>query len=49
MNKAILLIVFNRFDTAKKVFEAIREVKPPRLYVAADGPRKNKRGEYKNV
>ncbi|CRF33646.1 putative glyocosyltransferase protein [Brachyspira suanatina] len=47
MNKAVLLIVFNRFDTAKKVFEAIREVKPPRLYVAADGPRKNKRGEYK--
>lgn len=47
MNKAVLLIIFNRFDTAKKVFEAIREAKPPRLYVAADGPRKNKRGEYK--
>ena len=47
MNKAVLLIIFNRFDTAKKVLEAIREVKPPRLYFAADGPRKNKKGEYK--
>ena len=35
----VLLIIFNRPDTTKLVFEAIRGVKPRRLYVAADGPR----------
>jgi hypothetical protein len=35
----VLLIIFNRPDTTKEVFEAIRKAKPPRLYVAADGPR----------
>jgi hypothetical protein len=35
----VLLIIFNRPDTTKQVFEAIRKAKPPRLYVAADGPR----------
>lgn len=38
---AVLFLVFNRPDTTKRVFEAIRQVKPPRLYVAADGPRDN--------
>jgi hypothetical protein len=41
----ILFIVFNRPDLTRKVFEAIRQVKPSRLYVAADGPRNNKKGE----
>lgn len=36
---AVLLIIFNRLDTTKLVFEAIRRAKPPRLYLAADGPR----------
>jgi hypothetical protein len=35
----VLLIIFNRPDTTRRVFEAIREAKPPRLYIAADGPR----------
>ena len=35
----VLFIIFNRPDTTRKVFEAIRSVKPSRLYVAADGPR----------
>ena len=35
----VLLIIFNRPDTTKLVFEAIRRAKPPRLYIAADGPR----------
>lgn len=38
-NTAILLILFNRVNTARKVFERIREVRPKRLYLAADGPR----------
>lgn len=45
LNTAVLFLVFNRLDTTKQVFEAIRHAKPPRLYVAADGPRVNKEGE----
>ena len=36
---AVLFIVFNRPDTTAKVFEQIKKARPPRLYVAADGPR----------
>ncbi|MBL6448120.1 nucleotide-diphospho-sugar transferase [Fulvivirga sp. 29W222] len=35
----VLMVIFNRPDTTRQVFEAIRKVKPPRLYIAADGPR----------
>lgn len=45
LNTAVLFLVFNRLDTTKQVFEAIREAKPPRLYVAADGARETKEGE----
>ena len=38
---AVLLLVFNRPKKTEQVFEAIREVKPSKLYVAADGPRTN--------
>jgi hypothetical protein len=37
--KSVLLIIFNRPDTTKRVFEAIRFAKPSRLYIAADAPR----------
>lgn len=45
----VLFLVFNRPDTTKQVFEAIRKAKPPRLYVAADGPRISKDGEAQLV
>ena len=45
MKTAILFIIFNRLDTTQKVFEKIHEVQPERLYLASDGPRKNKEGE----
>lgn len=35
----VLFLVFNRPETTARVFAAIREAKPERLYVAADGPR----------
>ncbi|GHT13805.1 hemolytic protein HlpA [Bacteroidia bacterium] len=38
----ILLLIFNREDTTRKVFEAIRQQKPKYLFVAADGARKHK-------
>ena len=41
----ILFLVFNRPETTARVFEKIREVKPQRLFIAADGPRTEKEGE----
>lgn len=35
----VLMVIFNRPDTTRQVFEAVRKIKPPRLYIAADGPR----------
>ncbi len=49
LNTAVLFLVFNRPDTTKQVFEAIRKAKPPRLYVAADGAREEKLGEDEKV
>lgn len=45
----VLIMVFNRPEPAKIVFQAIREAKPPRLYIASDGARKEKEGEAKKV
>lgn len=36
---AVLLLVFNRPDVTARVFGAVRAARPPRLYLAADGPR----------
>jgi len=41
----ILFVVFNRPDLTEIVFERIREIKPTKLFIAADGPRENKPGE----
>lgn len=49
LNTAVLFLVFNRLDTTKKVFEVIREAKPPRLYVAADGAREKIKSEAEKV
>lgn len=45
LNTPVLFLIFNRPDTTKRVFESIREAKPPRLYIAADGARESKIGE----
>ncbi|MES2108326.1 MAG: nucleotide-diphospho-sugar transferase [Bacteroidota bacterium] len=42
---AVLFVIFNRPDTTLKVFEQIRNAKPARLYVSADGARAHKPGE----
>lgn len=49
LNNAVLFLVFNRPHTTAQVFEAIRQAKPPRLYVAADGPRSGRDGEAERV
>ena len=49
LNTAVLFLIFNRLDTTKQVFEAIRQAKPPRLYIAADGARSSREGEAEKV
>ncbi|PRY15775.1 hypothetical protein CLV24_102402 [Pontibacter ummariensis] len=44
-NTPILFLIFNRPETTKIVFDQIRAARPSRLYLAADGPRKEKKGE----
>ena len=43
----VVFVIFNRPDTTAKVFEAIRQAKPPKLLVIADGARIDKPGEAK--
>ncbi|HEY0608202.1 MAG TPA: hypothetical protein VGD35_01070, partial [Chitinophaga sp.] len=38
----ILFLVFNRPQLTEQVFSRIRSVQPARLYIAADGPRKDR-------
>jgi hypothetical protein len=45
LNTPVLLLVFNRPDQTRKVFKKIREAKPKKLFVAADGPRAAKDAE----
>jgi hypothetical protein len=47
LNTPVLFLIFNRPETTKQVFEAIRKAKPRQLFVAADGPRENKPNENK--
>ena len=42
LNTPILFVIFNRLDTALKVFSRIKNAKPKYLYIAADGPRNEK-------
>ena len=39
LSTPVLFLTFNRPDTTQQVFSEIRQAQPPRLYVAADGPR----------
>jgi hypothetical protein len=45
MHSPVLFLIFNRPDVTRRVFNAIRMARPPKLYIAADGPRMNKAGE----
>jgi len=41
----VLFLIFNRPDVTAQVFNKIKQVKPGKLYVAADGPRADKKSE----
>ena len=49
MNTAVAFIVFNRPKIAAQVFERIRQARPPKLFIIADGPRDNVPGEAEAV
>lgn len=44
----ILFLIFNRPAVTKQVFNAIKEARPSKLYVAADGPRPGIKDEVQN-
>jgi len=41
----VLLLIFNRPETTRQVFHRVRDARPTRLYLAADGPRPGVLGE----
>ena len=45
----VAFIIFNRINKVKKVFEAIRQAKPPKLYLISDAPREYVEGEKEKV
>ena len=45
----ILFLLFNRVECTRRVFAAISEAKPTKLYVAIDGPRINNSTDIENV
>jgi hypothetical protein len=45
METAVALFIFRRPDPTARVFEAIREAKPAKLFIVADGPRIEVEGE----
>ncbi|OYU94267.1 MAG: hypothetical protein CFE21_16910 [Bacteroidetes bacterium B1(2017)] len=49
MDIAVLLIVFNRFDTAVQVLAQLRLAAVKKLYIYSDGPRNTKEGEKETL
>jgi hypothetical protein len=45
MKTSVAFFIFKRPDTTEKVFEVIRQAKPSKLLVIADGPRPDRLGE----
>ncbi len=48
-NTARSFLIFNRPDLSTRVFQRIREARPKRLFIAADGPRAGRIGEPAQV
>ncbi|MCL2689214.1 MAG: nucleotide-diphospho-sugar transferase [Chitinispirillia bacterium] len=46
---AVLFITFNKLEETKRVFEAIKNAQPPKIYLASDGARAQKQGEKEIV
>lgn len=48
-NIPVLFLVFNRPDTTTQVWNVLRQIRPRKLYIAADGPRPHKNNEAEKV
>ncbi len=42
---AILLLIFNRPEKVRKLMRALEKIRPAKIYVSADGPRSDRKGE----
>lgn len=49
IKSAVLFLTYRRYQTAERVFEAIRQAQPPRLYFASNAPNPEKDGEDQRV
>lgn len=49
LDTAVVFCVFNRLDTTRRVFETIRNARPPRLYIVSDSAREHVQGEEEKV
>jgi hypothetical protein len=49
LSTPVVLVIFKRPDTTRKVLDAIRQVKPNQLFVIADGPRTDRLGEVEKT
>ncbi len=47
-NTPLVLIIFNRTKYLEKIFEVLKILKPQKLYIVADGPRKNVKEDLEN-
>ena len=45
----VMMIIFNRPDTTKEVFEGIRRAKPPKFYIVSDAPREGREDDVEKV
>ena len=48
-NIPVCLFVFKRLEPVKMIFDVIKQIKPPKMYVFADGPRPQVDGETEKV
>ena len=46
LNTPVLFLIYKRSSTTQMVFNAIREARPKKLYVAANGPNPDKESDY---
>lgn len=46
---AVLLIFFARPNTLREVFEKVKKARPAKLFLACDGPRKNRPTDVENI
>ena len=49
LDTAVVLCIFNRLGTTKRVLDEIRKAKPPKMYIIADGPRENHEDDLEKV